>query len=273
MVTAATESRARGGSGAVSGTLIVVLLLVIVAATAGGLIWYKHQPQVLPPALNDATGVMLLIPAGPFVHGSDKQQGVAPAFYMDRVEVSNRLYANFCTATRHELPPGGLPPDRPEDPVVNITIEDAASFAKWAGKRLPDALEWEKAYGGAEGHLFPWGDTRDPSLANVSDDPSGPHRPMPVDSMQAVKSPYNLLHMAGNVAEYVRTSDRPGPNDVARWSRLLGDVVAREPWYQIKGSSYMQLLEAALPWKSEVVPLRFRAAYVGFRCAKDPPRR
>ena len=158
---------------------------------------------------------------------------------------------------------------------MNITIEDAATYAKWAGKRLPDALEWEKAYGGPDGLPFPWGNQSDTSKANVSDNPSAPHRLMPADSMQDVKSPYNLLHMAGNAAEFVRTTVAPTPEDVERMTRLLPPPAPslREDWYAVKGGSFTQPLEAAKPWKSEVVPTRYRAPNVGFRCAKDPPRR
>lgn len=49
-------------------------------------------------------------------------------------------------------------------PVVHITYEDAAAYAKWAGKRLPTEAEWEfAARGGKTGNLYSWGNTLKPN--------------------------------------------------------------------------------------------------------------
>ncbi len=49
-------------------------------------------------------------------------------------------------------------------PVVHIAYEDAAAYAKWAGKRLPTEAEWEfAARGGKTGNLYAWGNSLKPN--------------------------------------------------------------------------------------------------------------
>ena len=87
------------------------------------------------------------------------------AFYIDRFPVTNQQFAEFCRATGTAKPwywKGGKIPDGLEDcPVVDLGWPTADKYAKWAGKRLPTAEEWEAAARGTDGRLYPWGNDWD----------------------------------------------------------------------------------------------------------------
>jgi formylglycine-generating enzyme required for sulfatase activity len=144
----------------------------------------KRAPEPeLAATVSTATGDMVLVPVGPFQHGEDRQRAELPAFYIDKTEVTNAAYAAFCAATSRPLR-ADFPQDRPDDPVGNVTIADAHAFATWAGKRLPNALEWEKAARGDDGRAFPWGNTPDITRANV-----GSRKLLPANAFRQGKAP------------------------------------------------------------------------------------
>jgi hypothetical protein len=70
---------------------------------------------------------------------------------VEATTVANTAYKAFCDQTGHPYPEP-LPNDpnyfyaKPEAPVLNVSYDDAAAFANWAGKRLPSAPEWDKAH-------------------------------------------------------------------------------------------------------------------------------
>jgi serine/threonine-protein kinase len=238
-------------------------ILVIALFLAVYFLFLRPKPAVETPPKMAELSTVLATPTGSMVL-------VAGSFYMDRTEVTNEAYASFCAARQRPLPPG-FPNDRPDYPVVNITIVDAQEFARWAGKRLPTKAEWESAARGTDGRAYPWGNTKDPSVANVLDNPSlTSHVLMPADAFRQGASPYGVLQMAGNVWEFVDELVTPSAGALQTFARLLSPPpTADEPWYTIRGGAYdIPLVEnAAFEWSA--VPARFRAPNIGFRCVKD----
>ena len=141
----------------------------------------------------------------------------------------------FCKATARNLP-DGFPANKPAYPVVNITIGDAKDFAQWAGKRLPNAFEWEKAARGPNGAAFPWGNSMDVSRANV-----GTGELRPVTDFPAGASPYGALQMVGNAWEFVDAIRNP-PSGCQTVQGLKPPLRPDERWYMIRGESCAEKL-------------------------------
>jgi formylglycine-generating enzyme required for sulfatase activity/tRNA A-37 threonylcarbamoyl transferase component Bud32 len=228
-----------------------------------------HAKPPIAASIQTSTGEMMLVPEGAFLASREGASVNLAAFYIDRTEVPNALYAAFCAETRRALP-REFPQDRPDYPVVNVTLEDAESYAKWAGKRLPTAAEWEKAARGADGRLFPWGNQRDPARVNLKR--SAAPAPMPVTSMPEGASPFQLLHMAGNVWELTDDPRPPSPAALHAFREAMDPPpTAAERWTAMRGGAFDTPLEDGILYDYASVPARYSAQDVGFRCAKNVP--
>jgi formylglycine-generating enzyme required for sulfatase activity len=219
----------------------------------------------LKPTIITKTGEMVLVPAGAFLFGEKKEQAELPAFYIDRTEVTNEAYSHFLSAT-HREPPPDFPTDKQRYPVVGVTIEDAKAFAAWAGKRLPKALEWEKAARGSDGRLYPWGNTAEKARANV-----GTGELQPAEEFVGGASPSGALQMIGNAWEFVDETAQPSARTLEYFQdKLKPAPTAAETWYRIRGEAFNDpKLEETVIWDSGMVPARWREANLGFRCVMD----
>jgi len=210
----------------------------------------------------DALGTppgMVYAPAGPFIFGPpDAQQNLTlPAFYVDLKLVTNRKYFDYMRATGAAAPEHWLSRDLPEGlgdhPVVNITCDDAAAYAKWAGRRLPTVEEWQKAARGADGRRYPWGNDFDRLRCNTNESGIG-------DLTMAGRyprgvSPYGCFDMAGNVLQ---------------WCQDGGGGSVEDPDSRpVCGIAFDEAGATAGCWRVEWRKKIRRSRKCGFRCAMD----
>jgi formylglycine-generating enzyme required for sulfatase activity len=230
------------------------------------------------------------------------------AFVMDAKEVTVGQFASFVRATSYrteaerfgwsgvfdlavqawtrrdgatwnhpEGPDSGAPP---EEPVTQVSWNDAATYCRWSGGRLPTEAEWEfAARGGLEGKRYAWGDDLRPGGRPVANWWQGhfPDHDTAEDGF-AGRAPvasfppngYGLYDVAGNVWEWC--ADRYGPYAVAQGESVDPRGPAEGTDRVMRGGSWMC---------SENFCSRYRVAArshatpdtglnnLGFRCAVD----
>ncbi|MGM9991395.1 MAG: SUMF1/EgtB/PvdO family nonheme iron enzyme [Candidatus Bruticola sp.] len=214
---------------------------------------------------------MILIPAGPYYSGPVPAAGSAarpfvvelPAFYIDRYEVTNRQFKKFVEATGYKAQGNweeAASDDRLDHPVIRVSFYDCEAYARWAGKRLPTANEWEKAARGGDLRLYPWGG-REPDYTRFNCVESGLTNTSEVGTFPRGASPYGVEDMAGNVWEWVDT-----------WFIPYGAAAEYTPLTKvIKGGSRSDsAVECVLTQEHGVLPEQGRLANSGFRCVFDP---
>jgi hypothetical protein len=76
--------------------------------------------------------------------------------------------------------------------------------------------------------------------------------------------------MVGNVWEYTEQLSVPSAQAIENFRILLNPSPrSDEPWYQVRGESFVEPLAQNVIWDSTTVPARWKNLNIGFRCAKD----
>ena len=190
------------------------------------------------------------VPSGEFIMGSDRKTDAAaqsneqpqhllfvPTFFIATTPVTVAQYS-VCVNEGGCRPGDRRALEGPVDwPVRYVSWNEAIEYCRWledglktwkgtpgpiagvlSGRRaerpwhvtLPSEPEWEKAARGSDGRIYPWGNSQQP-VAAVRQQVGPAGTPVPVGRKQSEASPYGVLDMSGNVAEWTRSLGRPYP--------------------------------------------------------------
>ncbi|HEX2993357.1 MAG TPA: SUMF1/EgtB/PvdO family nonheme iron enzyme, partial [Anaerolineales bacterium] len=189
---------------------LLLLVIALTACTGTPVPMTSSEPISTRVAEKDGM-VQVYIPAGKFLMGSTRadidivmevcsyclpewfdhempqHKVYLDAFWIDRTEVTNAMFARFAAETgyqtdaerigagidfrlstydwamtkganwRHPHGPTSSIDGMENHPVVQMSGNDAEAYCTWADRRLPTEAEWEKAARGTDGRSYPWG--------------------------------------------------------------------------------------------------------------------
>jgi formylglycine-generating enzyme required for sulfatase activity len=206
----------------------------------------------------------------PYPDFSEPTEVEMPTYFMDEYPVTNEMFYEFLQASGYRPADprnflkhwsnGMYPSGQANYPVVHVSLEDARSYAEWAGKRLPTEKEWQYAAQGEDGRLWPWGNEFHGTKCNNSFG-----RLTPVDAFSKGESPFKIKDMVGNVWQL---TDDVYFNGSYRFVIIRGGSYFNPTssiWYVKGGPQPLDRTQMLLM----VSPGFDRCATVGFRCVAD----
>jgi formylglycine-generating enzyme required for sulfatase activity len=260
---------------------------------------------------------LALIPAGEFLMGSadgeDDERPLAHVriekpFWMAVREIDNRTFNKFDAThdsriedkNAYQFGVHGYPANRPEQPVVRVSWQQAMAFCRWLSARtgqkftLPTEAQWEYAcragagtpfsYGGLDTDFSKHANFADAKLSEFASDPYTVDVPLknptPFDDWLPKDKRFNdgaLLTVApgkylanawglhdlhGNAAEWTRTTYQPQPAD-GEGPAAGRKVVRGGSWHDVPRRGTASFRLSYQPWQ--------RVYNVGFRVICEPP--
>ena len=234
-------------------------------------------PTPLPAMISDEKGAeMILIPAGPFVMGSNDNQAAAkPAhtvtlgdYYIDKYEVTNEQFlacveAGVCSGGSRRL----YNSTWVGHPVMDVTWFQAQQFCEWRGGSLPTEAQWEKAARGTDERIFPWGN--DPVTCERARYGACGWFTVPVGQHPTGVSPFGVHDMAGNVWEWTKDWYKSDYFTVSPAENPTGPETDTGYKSTRGGAWFYQAGLMTSIWRNHAPPTA-AYSYLGFRCIRNP---
>lgn len=166
---------------------------------------------------------------------------------------------------------GVLEPLVEDEPVVHVCFHEAQAYARWAGRRLPTEVEWEKAARhdpvSGRSRRWPWGD----------EEPSAEHanlgqrhlRPAPVGAYPAGASALGVHQLIGDVWEWCDSGFTPYPGFELFPYEEYSKVFFGGDYAMLRGGSFgTDQVAARGTFRNWDHPVR-RQIFAGLRTARD----
>ncbi len=265
-------------------------------------------PQPIEARVWEADGAeMVFVPAGEFTMGSEElgdderpvHRVYLDDFWVDQYEVTNGRFTRFVAETgyqtdaeklgwgwvwtgseweevqgadwRHPRGPDSSIEGKVNYPVTLVSWNDADAYCRWAGKRLPNEAQWEKAARGPtsdseQGRRYAWGDEFDSARANTKEAELDGVTPVGSFSPQG-DSPYGASDMMGNVGEWV--ADWYGDNYYSQAPLINPPGPAAGTHKVLRGGSWLfNEVYARTAFRHNIRP-DYTYDFAGFRCSNQ----
>ena len=233
------------------------------------------------------------IPKPLYQDAHPEQKPFNKGFYIDRFEVTNRRYQKFLENLPNHpeykimveklgyySPPKGwqktqFPEGLDNHPVVWVSWFDAANFCQWAGKRLPNEKEWERAARGTKGNAYPWGNTFERNRANLPNKLGSKVALSKVGAFPKGASTEGVEDLIGNVWEWIDGEYNSYPSNTFQFDDF------NQGYKVIRGASVSDIGHFPGEFYAKVLKEYARAGYrqyadpdqgasdVGFRCVSS----
>jgi iron(II)-dependent oxidoreductase len=195
------------------------------------------------------------------------------SYWIDKYPVTNAQFKKFLDASHYhpqddltflrDWKDGNYPSGWDNKPVTWVSLEDARAYSAWAGKRLPHEWEWQYAAQGADGRVYPWGNTWKADAVPAPDHARTMRGPDAVDSHSQGASPFGVMDLVGNVWQWTEEFQD---------EHTRGGIVRGGSYYQPQGSIWYfpQAYKLAEHGKLLLMaPSMDRSGALGFRCVQD----